>query len=143
MNKVLNKVTDRVLGINFTLGFAMFVWLIGGLFLKFPEFNQKNVFFVVISCVIPWVINFVFGYSSKLYMKGLLHGILWFVIEIIAFNLTYGVALDAFILLRSAVIYALFYTAILFGFYKASSKLNIPVRHVAEFFGKLVTTFNR
>lgn len=138
MNKIFKKITDRILGINLTLGFAMFVWVIGGFFLEFPEYNQKNVFFVMLSCVIPWAINFVFGYSSKLYMKGLLHGILWFVIEIIAFNLIYGIALDAFILLNTAIIYAVCYSVSLFGFYKASSKLNIPVRHVAEFFGKLV-----
>ena len=141
MNKALKKILDRLFGIVFTIGLAVLIWLIGKTFMSFfPEFNQKNVFFVVISCIVPWVINFVFGYSSKLYMKGLLHGILWFVIEIIVFNLTYRIALEAFILLKSAVVYALFYSAILFGFYKASSKLNIPVRHVAEFFGKLMTT---
>ena len=140
MNKALKKILDRLFGIIFTIGLSVLIWLIGKTFLDFPEFNQKNVFFVVVSCTIPWVINFVFGYSSKLYMKGLLHGILWFVMEIIVFNLTYRIALEAFILLKSAVVYAALYSVILFGFYKVSSKLNIPVRHVGEFFGKLMTT---
>lgn len=143
MNNLLKKVFDRLLGINFSLGVALFVWLILSLIIETPDFNRKNIIFCIVSCAVPWIINFIFGYSSKLYMKGLLHGVLWFVIEMIIFNLMYGIALEAFVLMRVAGIYAMMYSAILFCFYRITSKLNIPVRHTAEFCGKLTASFKK
>lgn len=143
MNNIIRKVFDRFLGINFTVGFSLFLWLLLGLIITTPEINQKNMVFLLISCIVPWIINFIFSYTSKLYMKGLLHGVVWFVIEMILFNLMYGVALEAFVLLRVAVVYSVLYSGVLYLFYKLSAKLNIPVRHTAEFCGKLITTFKK
>ena len=143
MTNLFRKFFDRFVGVNITVGISLFLWLISGLIIDTPEINQKNIVFMILSCLIPWLINFIFGYTSKLYMKGLLHGVLWFVMEMILFNLMYGVALDAFVLLRVAVVYSALYSAVLWLFYRMSAKLNIPVRHISEFCGKMITTFQK
>lgn len=143
MSNILRKCFDRFIGINFTIGFAVVLWIILGCFFDVQEIDRKNIIFMMISCVIPWLFNFIFSYTSKLYMKGLLHGVLWFVSEMIIFNLMYGIALDAFVFLRVAVVYTALYAIVLAFFYKLTSKLNIPVRHTSEFLGKLITTFRK
>lgn len=142
--KQIQNIFNFVSGVLFCFGLLMALWLITGAFFdNIFQINAKNALFLLISVIIPWFINFVFGYTSKLYAKGILHGVLWFVLDIIMFNLMYGVALEAKTLLYLAVTFAVVYTLILFAFSRISHKLNIPIRHFADFSSKLLSYWTK
>ncbi|MBR5517874.1 MAG: hypothetical protein IKV86_02485 [Clostridia bacterium] len=143
MRNIIQKSFDLFLGINFTVGIVTVVWRLLDFALTVPEFSPQNILFMMISCAVPWLTNFIFSYTSKLYMKGMLHAVVWFVADIIIFNLMYKNALGAFVLLWIAAVFAAVYGITLYGFYHISSKLNIPVRHTTEFCAKLATSFNK
>lgn len=137
MKKFIKRIFDFFLGIHWSIGFVMVVWFICSCFFTMPPFSSSNICFVLVSCAIPWLLNFIFSYSSYLYVKGILHGVVWFVLEMILFNLVYGIALDASVLLICAGVFAAGYALVLWLFSKASEKLNMPVRRTAEFLAKL------
>ncbi len=137
MKKLRKRIFDFFLGINWSFGFIMAAWFLCNLFFDMPPFNFINVCFVFVSVIIPWIFNFIFSYTSHLYVKGILHGMVWFVLEMILFNLLYGVALDAFVLLICALVFTVIYALVLWLFSSLSSKLNMPVRRTADFIAKL------
>lgn len=138
--QTIQNLYNFLTGTIFTFGFFMIVLLIlHSISSKTFEIDTTSVLYLFISSAIPWITNFVFGYTSKLYVKGILHGGLWFVLEIIVFNLMFGIAIDAFILLTIVVCFATIYALGLWGFSVISAKLNIPVRYLAEFSLKLLT----
>lgn len=137
MKKFIKRVFDFFLGIHWSIGFVMVVWFICSQFFEMPPFSSANVCFVLVSAAIPWLLNFIFSYSSYLYVKGILHGVVWFVLEMILFNLIYSVALDAGVLLICAGVFAALYALALWLFSRISEKLNMPVRRTAEFMAKL------
>ncbi|MBR4029815.1 MAG: hypothetical protein IKJ06_00235 [Clostridia bacterium] len=142
--KQIQNIFNFVSGVLFCFGLCMTLWLIIGAFLdNMFEINNKNTLFLLITVIVPWFINFVFGYTSKLYAKGILHGVLWFVLDVIVFNLMYGIALEAKTLLYLAITFAIVYALILFGFSRISNKLNIPVRHFADFCSKLLSSWTK
>lgn len=139
MKNFLRKIYDYFLGIHISFGLAMAIWLLLTLLpANVPLMNMKNVLFLFLSVIVPWITNFVFDYSSSLYMKGILHGGLWFMMEIIIFNFLYGVALEANVLIVLLVAAAILYGVGLFVFSRISGKLNIPVRCVSQFHMKVV-----
>ncbi|MBQ2967181.1 MAG: hypothetical protein IJE10_03550 [Clostridia bacterium] len=139
MKNFLRKIYDYFLGIHISFGLAMAIWLLLTLLpANVPLMNMKNVLFLFLSVIVPWITNFVFDYSSSLYMKGILHGGLWFMTEIIIFNFLYGVALEANVLIVLLVAAAILYGVGLFVFSRISGKLNIPVRCVSQFHMKVV-----
>lgn len=143
MRTFLHKTFDYFIGINFTIGFFTAFWVILGLIFPLPEITEKNVVFIVLFSAVPWLTNFIFSYSSHLYIKGILHGVVWFVISVIIFNLMYNIAIDAMLLLLLAVIFAVLYALFLWLFSNLSAKLNIPLRYVSEFIFKFVMTMKK
>lgn len=138
--QTIQNLYNFIFGVVFTFGLFMIVWLVlHAINNKTFEIDSETTLYLFISSVIPWIINFVFGYSSKLYVKGILHGGLWFVLEIIVFTLIFGIAIDASILLTIVLCFAILYSLGLWGFSVISAKLNIPVRYFAEFSLKLLT----
>ncbi|MBR3943124.1 MAG: hypothetical protein IKJ55_07170, partial [Clostridia bacterium] len=96
MRRILAKAFDAMLGVLLSYGIIMTVWVFGVHFSEaFPEINGKNALFALISMLIPWLTNFIFEYSSTLTMKGILHGGLWLMLNMILFNYMYQVALPA------------------------------------------------
>lgn len=138
--QTIQNLYNFLTGTIFTFGLFMIVLLIlHSISSKIFEIDTTSVLYLFISSAIPWITNFVFGYSSKLYVKGILHGGLWFVLEIIVFTLIFGIAIDASILLTIVLCFAILYSLGLWGFSVISAKLNIPVRYFAEFSLKLLT----
>ncbi len=138
--QTVQNLYNFISGIIFTFGFFMIIWLVlHAISNKTFKIDDTTTLYLFISSIIPWITNFVFGYSSKLYVKGILHGGLWFVLEIIVFNLMFGIAIDAFILLTIVVCFAAIYSLGLWVFSVISAKLNIPVRYFADFSAKLLT----
>lgn len=108
-----------------------------------PEINKTNTLFLFISTLVPWLFNFIFDYSSSLPMKGVLHGGLWFMLDIIVFNFLYGVALEAQVLLRLIVATVILYATGLYMFSRISAKLNIPIRCVSAFSVKVLSKIQK
>ena len=143
MRTFLHKTFDSFIGINFTIGFFTAFWVILSLIFDLPVITEKNIIFIVLFSAVPWLTNFIFSYSSHLYIKGILHGVVWFVISIIIFNLMYNIAIDAMLLLLFALIFSGIYALFLWLFSCLSAKFNIPVRYVSEFLFKLVMTMKK
>lgn len=140
--QTIQNLYNFIFGVIFTFGLFVTIWLIlNAIDSKTFKTDDKIILYLFISSAVPWIINFVFGYSSKLYVKGILHAGLWFVLEIIVFNLIFEIAVDAVILLMIVVCFASLYALGLWGFSAISAKLNIPVRYFAEFSVKLLTLF--
>lgn len=134
MKRILRKIYDYFLGVFVCLGFSVTIWLLLTLCGDtVPPVNTKNMLFLTLSVVVPWITNFIFDYSSSLYMKGILHGGLWFMIEMILFNFMYGIALEAQYLLGLLFGFSVLYGCGLFLINRISGKLNMPVRCVAQF----------
>lgn len=137
MKKILTRMFDFFLGINWSFGFVLAVWTFIGLFFPISPLTQVTLCFLFLSVSIPWVINFIFSYTSYLYVKGILHGVVWFVLEVILYNLFFPTPPGAKTLLLCAGIFAVVYALVLWLFSHLASKLNTPVRHTSEFLAKL------
>lgn len=134
MKQILRKIYDYLLGVCISFGLTAGIWIVLGCCTEaMPTVNFKNVLFLMLSVKVPWLTNFIFGYSSTLYMKGILHGGLWFMIEMVLFNVMYGVALEAQNLLALLLAFAILYGCGLFLINRVSCKLNMPMRCVAQF----------
>ena len=144
MRRILAKAFDAMLGVLLSYGIIMAVWVFGLHFSEaFPEINGKNALFALISMLIPWLTNFIFEYSSTLTMKGILHGGLWLMLNMILFNYMYQVALPADFLIGIIVATVLVYGGILYLFSRISAKLNMPVRCVSAFFMKVLSKIQK
>lgn len=144
MRRILAKAYDILLGVLLSTGVMITVWVFGGMcFEVFPEINEKNTLFLFISMLIPWTINFVFEYSSTLTMKGILHGGLWLMLNMILFNYMYQIPLPAEALIGIILTSAVLYGGSLYLFSCASAKLNMPVRCVSAFLGKVLSKIQK
>ena len=144
MKRILAKAYDVLLGVLFSVGVMMTVWVFGGMYFdSFPDINAKNTLFLFISMLIPWLTNFVFEYSSTLTMKGILHGGLWLMLNMILFNYMYQIPLPAEVLIGIIFVAALVYGIALYLFNRVSSKLNMPVRCVSAFFAKVLSKIQK
>ncbi len=144
MRRFLAKVYDALLGILLSYGIMMTIWVFGAFYFEaFPEINEKNTLFLLISMLIPWMTNFIFEYSSTLTMKGILHGGLWLMLDMILFNYMYQIALPAEVLIGIIVTSVPVYGGGLYLFSRVSAKLNMPVRCVSAFWVKALSKIQK
>ena len=144
MRRILAKAFDILLGVLISVGIMTTLWVFSGMYFDFlPEINPKNTLFLFISMLIPWLINFIFEYSSTLTMKGILHGGLWLMLDMILFNSMYNFALPPETLIGIIAATVLVYGVGLHLFSRASAKLNMPVRCVSAFLVKVLSKISK
>lgn len=131
------------LGTAICYGETLMLWLIIYAIWKVPQFNFQNALFLLEIIAIPWLINFIFHYNSSILVKGTLHSILWLMLSIILFGMTYEIALDARLLIIIMVLFFLLYGIGLAGINYCSKKINTPLRHTGEFLFKFINLLEK